>query len=1452
MAQFKVIGSDGIKYVLEGPADATPQELEEALNQQAFGHSGAAAATPAEPQQTQSDGVWGARLKAAAEAMPSTVAAITLGGRAAAAVPGGPYVKGAVGLGVGLGTALLSDEAKDYLIDKFPETAKALGVDKETRAKEQAKDPYGQTIAAAVPGFLAFTPEGLMKNAAGESANVFSRFLRSYKGEAGGNAAMNAGIQTAIGAGSQLWHNDGDLSKVDWSQVGLQAGLGALQTKPTKFGNYLTGHPEISAAATPAKTPVTPPPPGDEDVLPPNVFPPSQTPNEPPTNGPRRLRPDPNEMEQSAPPPGADRIAFYEDDMRQRSESRAADDAITMGNLATQVKKDIGPVDNLITKYQNMWQPIKRLFNQMSKHPDGPKTIISGPDANDLYPILANMDSVAEALANEHVADPAREYLGAINDLSQAKNLNSPRLAADILSEYLIAQHADARRTELFLRYRPLKNEPVVGAYGGPESMDEVIDGEKRGQPMPSPNDLRNTALRDAMKIASDPNLTTEDKIPLLKQLGDHLREIVYDPANVDPYGATKHPEYMNREPGQPMPTDWASAVYAPAENTDPTRMSVIRQLMDRDLADPTVGPVLERALTKHKELIQITKDLQRQGGKWNGTLDALTDGFYRWGDTYTPLKSRFGDQDPTNLAGTHSYGDVAGFTEGFGGGKHITENTALQTIYDAYNAAHTASREGVTLRVKNLIEQGYLPGEYLGDITAPDRFLATNAELKQEFPRLFGGDTIYHMGDDGTAHVYRIKDQAVLDGIRRPIEDPPSLALRALQSITGLVSNQLTRLRLTFAPWNFLKHSLMNAYILPNEYAGEISKFQYPIEVAKNMRHMASKNILGDMQRLSLLYRQGKFTEINRLAAENPFVKDAFEFLQYGGKAAYMHAMDVDKGYKYLETNFSNNKLVRGGSKALEALDKILDTWSDGWDFVSRGTAYSLAKPIEIKRQTDIALAQKHKAALEEAYKLKETTARIQGGTRDQMEERSQLTPEETADVISKVQLTPEELADVEDNAKRHAAFRAKELANFSLRGSKSRVLSSLYAFIRPAMTTAVKTAESFGTLRYLVPKYGEELLGKAIDNELLPQDRQNPRLREAAAQRLLTEAKRWQLVSKGLFAAGMASYVMSYHMSDEDAQGRNRIAAGKKDMWIRNINFAIPGSKKLFSLPVGFGPGGIVAMGAQTAAYMMGHQTTSEYLGNLGRIGAEMWSPIQPSMIKPADHPMQFIADTIAPTPVKAAFESAMNMNSMGNPIYNTRQSKIAESISGGGSVPQIYKDFSGWLYREHGWDIPPNLLYFEATNYMDGAADMATQAYELREGLANMFSGGQKGKSIDPKVFMGSFLRNDANYDSENYASVNQKIGELSQGVETGKLDPRVMERMYRDHPEAQAAIAAFRTNLHDINTIEHEIKLLRASPNLPTELKNQMIDFRTNQLNLQKRIAMYRAEPFGITP
>ena len=1448
MAKFRVTGSDGLKYILEGPDDATPQELEDALNQQVFGQSGVDASQAPTTPPASSDGVWDARLKAAAEALPATATAITVGGRAAAATPGPLLLKAGVGFAAGAATALLTDEVKDKLIEQFPETAKQLGIDKETRAKEQERDPYGQTIAAAAPAFLAFRPEAGLTDIL-KGGNVLTNFLKTYKGEAGVNAGINAGIQSAISAGSQLWHNDGDLSKVDWSQVGLQAGLGALQTRPTRLGNFLTGHvppPEV------AKPPAERAPLGDEDVLPPNVFPPSLelTPNAPPITSPRRLQPE--EVETPVQEATPDRLAYYETDMRQRSDERAADEALTLNNAIEKIKTDIGPMDDLFTSYQNMWLPIKRLFNQMYKHPYGSKVVISGPEANDLYPILANMDSVTDAIANEYVVGPAREYLSSINDFAEAKNLDSPRLGADILSEYLIARHADQRRTELYLRFAPLKTDPVVGAYGGPETAEDIEYGIRSGEEPPSPNDLRNKALRDAMDISSSKDLTPEQKLVKLKELGEHLRNIVYDPANLDPYGATKHPDYKDRGVDIPMPMDWASAVYAPAENTDPTRMSVIRQLMNRDLADPKVGPTLQRALDKHQELIEITKELQRAGGKWNTTLDALVDGFYRWGDTYTTMKSRLGDKDPTNLEGSRSYGDVSGFTEGMEGGRHITENTALQTIFDAYRASQTASREGLTLRIKNLIDEGYIPGKYLGEISATDRFMIDNDTLKYENPHMFAGNNIYHMTDDGTAHVYAIDDKRILDGIRRPIEAPAKVLLRAMQMGTGVISNQFTRLRLAFAPWNFLKHTLMNAYILPTEYAGQINRFQYPIEVAKNMRFMASKKILGDMQRLSLLYRQGKFEEIDKLGEENPVVKDIFEFLKYGGKAAQMHAMGVEEGYKYLETNYSTNKLVRGGSKAVEALDKILDTWSDGWDFVSRGTAYSLTKPLEIKRQTEIALAQKRNIALEKAQEDKTESFQKMGGHRRDIEEKSKLTPEEIKDVIDKVHLTPEETLDIEDNAKRHAAFRAKELANFSLRGGKSRTLAALYAFVRPAITTVAKTAESFGTMRYLVPKYGEMLMKGAIDKELLPRDRQDAHLRGLVAQRLLKEAKNWKIVAQGLFASGMASYVMSYHMSDNDEQGRNRIATGKKEMWVRNINFAIPGSSKLFSIPVGFGPGGIVAMGAQTAAYMMGHQTTSEYLSNLGRIGAEMWSPIQPSMINPADHPVQFIADTIAPTPVRAMFETAMNMNSLGNPIYNSKQSKIAESISGGGSVPQLYKDISGWLYREHGWDIPPNLLYFESTNYIDGVADMSSMAYELQQGLANMFSNGAKGKTMDPKVFTGSFLRNESNYDSENYATVNHKIGELSQGLGTGELDPRVKERMIKEHPEAAIAVETFRANLKAINDIEHEIKLLRANPNLPTDLKNSMIDIRTKELNLQKRIAVLKVQPFGIEP
>ena len=340
------------------------------------------------------------------------------------------------------------------------------------------------------------------------------------------------------------------------------------------------------------------------------------------------------------------------------------------------------------------------------------------------------------------------------------------------------------------------------------------------------------------------------------------------------------------------------------------------------------------------------------------------------------------------------------------------------------------------------------------------------------------------------------------------------------------------------------------------------------------------------------------------------------------------------------------------------------------------------------------------------------------------------------------------------------------------------------------------------------------------------------------------------WTL-SAGLFKAGMAAYAMSVLMSDKDKEGRNRIAVGKKNAWIRNINFAIPGTNKMLSLPVGFGPGSIIALGAQTAALMMGHQSVSEYLGNCMRTGAEMWSPIQPSEISPTQHPMQFLEDTVAPTPLKGAFETAMNMNSQGTPIYNTRTSKLAESISGGSTVPQMYKDISGWLYRDFGYDYPPNLLYFDTNAYLDGAGEMASQAYELQQGLKHMINK-DTGKSVDPKVFLGSFVRNSNNYDSENYSAVGERIDDLAKGLGTGKLDAKVLERMARQHPEAAAAVTAYRSNLRLINQIEHEIKVLRANPNLPTDVKNEIIEARQVELELQKRIAVEKVKPFGIEP
>jgi hypothetical protein len=145
-------------------------------------------------------------------------------------------------------------------------------------------------------------------------------------------------------------------------------------------------------------------------------------------------------------------------------------------------------------------------------------------------------------------------------------------------------------------------------------------------------------------------------------------------------------------------------------------------------------------------------------------------DGFYRFGDTYTPLKSKAGEFDPLNLEGTRNTGDVAGLQQGMEGGRHAVENPLLQLMADLDRAARKASREGITLRVKNLIDKKYLDGEHVATIPASEQFF--NNDILKAYPEAKNSSSIFHKLPNGDVEVYHVKNEGVLNGLRRPFDD--------------------------------------------------------------------------------------------------------------------------------------------------------------------------------------------------------------------------------------------------------------------------------------------------------------------------------------------------------------------------------------------------------------------------------------------------------------------------------------------------------------------------------------------------------------------------------------------------------------------------------------------------------------------------------------------------------
>jgi hypothetical protein len=180
-------------------------------------------------------------LKVAAHgAMRGALPAVAgiVGGAAATPLgaPAGPVGMFGTGMAGGFAAASATAAAQEEFLKAHPELAKTLGLDEETRLKEEKAHPYASMAGEIAPNLLAFRPTlAPFRRAAGLAEEQAARVIAER------NAALtNAGLNTAVGAGMEIGQQAMGEEPIDYGRVGIASLGGALGMKETRLGRGLT------------------------------------------------------------------------------------------------------------------------------------------------------------------------------------------------------------------------------------------------------------------------------------------------------------------------------------------------------------------------------------------------------------------------------------------------------------------------------------------------------------------------------------------------------------------------------------------------------------------------------------------------------------------------------------------------------------------------------------------------------------------------------------------------------------------------------------------------------------------------------------------------------------------------------------------------------------------------------------------------------------------------------------------------------------------------------------------------------------------------------------------------------------------------------------------------------------------------------------------------------------
>jgi hypothetical protein len=350
------------------------------------------------------------------------------------------------------------------------------------------------------------------------------------------------------------------------------------------------------------------------------------------------------------------------------------------------------------------------------------------------------------------------------------------------------------------------------------------------------------------------------------------------------------------------------------------------------------------------QQLHEATKELNKKANYWSKPVSNIV-AFYGF-NNYVPFKGRPGEKEnrydalldfeseENGKGREHQEAEFA-----FGGRTSESNNPVLQTLSDGVRAALRAGRGGtaedgtqfgITQAVKNSIQQKLLAGKIADTIPFGDRYMSQKIEkIKAK-----GESVMFHYNPDGSIDILQVFDKNKLEAIRRTYQKSQPL-IDALNNITSFLGQLHTRYNVAFAPMNFMRDALTNAFTIGAELG--------PAKAAQLIGSVTSKVANGGLvkaAKVARLYETGKFDEIAKMGEKDSYIKAMYEYIVQGGKVSYLQGLAIQSHFEKMQKNLGQSKLAI----AKDQVDGVIDLWVDMFELASRTAAYQIVRDGHIQ----------------------------------------------------------------------------------------------------------------------------------------------------------------------------------------------------------------------------------------------------------------------------------------------------------------------------------------------------------------------------------------------------------------------------------------------------------------------------------------------------------------------